>query len=83
MQKSLGNGMKICMTSSNNDQNIHFIHIFCRNSNVRNALNAKIAFLYSTPIAKSIRKGNPVERIAATIQVVVFQRVKVFKKSGV
>ena len=67
MQKSLGNGIKICMVNSNNDINSNYIYICCRNSNVRNALTAKIAFLHSTPIAKSIRKGNPVERIVATI----------------
>jgi len=30
-----------------------------------NALSAKIAFLDTTPIAKPIRTGNPVQRITA------------------
>ncbi len=48
-----------------NDKDNHHIHICCRTSNVRNALDAKAAFLYSTPIAKPIRKSNSVQKIMA------------------
>ena len=46
-------------------------HIIClqvmtdAQSDVRNALNAKAALLYSTAIAKPIRTSNPVQRIVA------------------
>ena len=43
-----------------NDKANHHIYIGYRTHNVRNALNAKAAFLYSKSIAKPICTSNPV-----------------------
>ena len=42
-----------------------YLNASIRTCNIRNALPAKAAFLDTTPIAKSISKSNPIQRIEA------------------
>jgi hypothetical protein len=60
MYKSSGSRMKMSLASLNDDKNSYDINICFSTSNVRNALNAKAAFVYSTAIAKPIRASNSV-----------------------
>ncbi|MDA7561902.1 hypothetical protein N8860_09160 [Alphaproteobacteria bacterium] len=53
-------GLRGIKVTSENDKDNHHIHIRYCTRDVHNPLSAKAAFLYSTPIAKSIRTSNPV-----------------------